>query len=163
MTPWCKHELWEMAFKVLGGDLAKRLLGVGMIWPKGLLGANSAVSPGTKESFGQITPTPRSLLAKSPPKTLQAISRSSSLHQGVVWPNQCRSLDLEVGEAGRCIGGIFPTLRYRSRSGIICCKHRQVFVFIGKVTRCVGYHNFRLNGQTLDHYTELFCEVLCES
>ena len=27
MTPWCKRELREMAFKVLGGDLAKRLLG----------------------------------------------------------------------------------------------------------------------------------------
>ena len=34
MTPWCKRELREMAFKVLGGDLAKRLLGVGVIWPK---------------------------------------------------------------------------------------------------------------------------------
>ena len=25
MTSWCKQELQEMAFKVLGGDLAKRL------------------------------------------------------------------------------------------------------------------------------------------
>ena len=123
-------EVWVLG--IFG--LAKRLLG----WIS------------TKESFGQITPTPRSLLAKSPPKTLQAISRSSSLHQGVIWPNHCRSLDLEIGEAGRCIGGIFPTLKNRSRSRIICSKHRQVFVFIGKVTRCVGYHNFRLNGQTLD-------------
>ena len=42
MTSWCKQELQEMAFKVLGGDLAKRLLG-----------ADSALAP-------------RSLLAKSP-------------------------------------------------------------------------------------------------
>jgi len=34
MTPWCKREPREMAIKVLGGDLAKRLLGVGVIWPK---------------------------------------------------------------------------------------------------------------------------------
>ena len=27
MTPWCKRELREMALKVLGGDLGKRLLG----------------------------------------------------------------------------------------------------------------------------------------
>ena len=41
-----------MAFKVLGGDLAKRLLGVRVIWPK-----DSSVltqhHPNTKESFGQ--------------------------------------------------------------------------------------------------------------
>ena len=32
MTPWCKLEL--LAFIVLRGDLAKRLFGVGVIWPK---------------------------------------------------------------------------------------------------------------------------------
>ena len=43
MSPWCKLKLWEMmAFKVLWGDLAKRLLGAK---------AESA---------------PRSLLARSP-------------------------------------------------------------------------------------------------
>ena len=31
---WCFNYFREMAFKVLGGDLAKRLLGVGVIWPK---------------------------------------------------------------------------------------------------------------------------------
>ena len=29
MTPWCKFELKEMAFNVLGGDFAQRLLRVG--------------------------------------------------------------------------------------------------------------------------------------
>ena len=51
MTLWCKRELREMAFKVLGGDLAKRLLGVGVIWPKDSL-VPCRFSPGTKESFG---------------------------------------------------------------------------------------------------------------
>ena len=47
-----------------------------------MLAANqwkNEVCPNTKESFGQITP-----------KTLKTISRSSHLHQGVVWPNHCR-------------------------------------------------------------------------
>ena len=35
MTPWCKRELWEMTFKVLGGNSSKRLPGVGVIWQKG--------------------------------------------------------------------------------------------------------------------------------
>ena len=34
MTPWCYFDFREMAFKVLGGDLAKRLLGVGVICSK---------------------------------------------------------------------------------------------------------------------------------
>ena len=71
-------------------DLDKRLLGVflifgkwplkfwGVIWPKdslvlGWSGQKTPwcwLSPGTKESFAQITPTPRSLLARSKiPKT----------------------------------------------------------------------------------------------
>ena len=37
MTLWCKPELQEMAFKAFGGDLAQRLLGVGVIWPKDYL------------------------------------------------------------------------------------------------------------------------------
>ena len=52
----------EMAFKVLGGDLAERLLGVGMIWPKDSLvpglsqhqGVFCPDHPNTKESFCQI-------------------------------------------------------------------------------------------------------------
>ena len=55
---------WEMAFKVLGGDLAKRLLGVGVIWPKDSLvltqpwhqGVFCPDHPNTKESFAQIIP-----------------------------------------------------------------------------------------------------------
>ena len=54
----------EMAFIVLGGDLAKRLLGVGVIWPKDSLvltqpwhqGVFCPDHPNTKESFGQIIP-----------------------------------------------------------------------------------------------------------
>ena len=42
-TPWCFFDFREMAFKVLGGDLAKRPLGVGVMGD-------------TKESFGQIIP-----------------------------------------------------------------------------------------------------------
>ena len=61
MTPWCKRELREMAFKVLGGDLAKRLLGVGVIWPKDSMvpglnqhqGVFLPYHPNTKESFCQ--------------------------------------------------------------------------------------------------------------
>ena len=53
-----------MAFKVLGGDLAKRLLGVGVIWPKDYLvliqqwhqGVFWPDHPNTKESCCQITP-----------------------------------------------------------------------------------------------------------
>ena len=64
MTPWCKCELREMTFKVFGGDLAKRLLGVGMIWPKDSLvltqpwhqGVFCPDHPNTKESFVQIIP-----------------------------------------------------------------------------------------------------------
>ena len=52
----------EMAFKVLGVDLAKRLLGVGVIWPKDSLvltqpwhqGVFCPDHPNAKESFGQI-------------------------------------------------------------------------------------------------------------
>ena len=53
MTPWCKRELREMAFKVLGADLAKRLLGAdsALAWHQGF--------------FWPDHPTPRSLLAKS--------------------------------------------------------------------------------------------------
>ena len=39
MTPWCFFLFREMAFKVLGGDLAKKLLGVGGSG-KRLLGAD---------------------------------------------------------------------------------------------------------------------------
>ena len=63
MTPWCFFDFREMAFKVLGGDLAKRLLGVGDL-AKRLLGADSDLTPrshwpdhpNTKEFFGQIIP-----------------------------------------------------------------------------------------------------------
>ena len=93
-------------------DLDKRLLGVFLIfgkwplkfweviWPKDslVLGWSGQkthwcwLSPGTKESFGQITPTPRSLLARSPPKTLKAIFRKSKKHQGVFCPFHCRDI-----------------------------------------------------------------------
>merc|ERR1712077_97920 len=64
MTPWCFFDFREMAFKVLGGDLAKRLLGVGVIWPKDSLvltqpwhqGVFCPNHPNTKESFVQTTP-----------------------------------------------------------------------------------------------------------
>ena len=54
----------KMAFKVLRGDLAKRLLGVGVIWPKDSLvliqlwqqGVFLPDKPNIKESFDQITP-----------------------------------------------------------------------------------------------------------
>ena len=63
-TPWCKRELREMAFKVMGGDLAKRLLGLGVIWLKDSFvliqpwhkGVFWPDHPNTKESFGQIIP-----------------------------------------------------------------------------------------------------------
>ena len=61
-----------------------------MIWPKDSLvlawfGQKTPWCQGwisTKESFGQITPTPRSLLAKSPPKTLIAISLWGTVRNG---------------------------------------------------------------------------------
>ena len=34
MTPWCFFDFREMAFKVLGGGLDKRLLGAGVVWTK---------------------------------------------------------------------------------------------------------------------------------
>ena len=91
-------------------DLDKRLLGVflifgkwplkfwGVIWPKDslVLGWSGQKTPwcqgwvSTKESFVQITPTPRSLLARSPLKTLRAIFRKSKKHQGVFCPVHCR-------------------------------------------------------------------------
>ena len=53
MTLWCKRELREIAFKVLGGDLAKRLLGVGVNQHQGVFLTNHH---NTKESFGQNIP-----------------------------------------------------------------------------------------------------------
>ena len=58
MTPWSKHELWELAFKVLVGDLAKRLLGVGVITkspPQNFKGHFPKIKKNTKESFVQTT------------------------------------------------------------------------------------------------------------
>ena len=71
----------------------------GMIWPKDslVLGWSGQKTPwcqgwvSTKESFVQITPTPRSLLARSPLKTLKAIFRKSKKHQEVFCPNHCRN------------------------------------------------------------------------
>ena len=38
MTPWCFFDFWEMAFKVLGGGLDKRLLGAdSALAPRSLL------------------------------------------------------------------------------------------------------------------------------
>jgi len=56
MTPWCKRALWEMAFKVLRGDLAKKLLVVGVIWPKDSLVLIQPWHLNIKQSFGQIIP-----------------------------------------------------------------------------------------------------------
>ena len=83
-----------MAFKVC----LKVFSFKGVVWTKDslVLGWSGQKTPwcqgwiSTKESFGQITPATRSLLAKSPLKTLKAISQSARLHQGVIWPNHCR-------------------------------------------------------------------------
>ena len=50
MTPWCFFYFREMAFKVLGGDLDKRLLGVGVIWP------NYSLVPGLSQHQGVFWP-----------------------------------------------------------------------------------------------------------
>ena len=72
MTPWCKRELREMAYKALGGDLAKRLLGVGMIWPK--------------DSLVLIQPLHQGVfLTRSPQQ------------QGVFWPDHTPILKAEGG------------------------------------------------------------------
>ena len=63
-TPWCFFDFRKMAFKVLRGDLGKRLLGVGVIWTKDSLvltqpwhqGVFCPDHPNTKESFCQIKP-----------------------------------------------------------------------------------------------------------
>ena len=74
----------------------------GVIWPKDslVLGVSGQKTPwcqgwvSTKESFVQITPTPRSLLARSPLKTLKAIFRKSKKHQGVFCPDHCSCIFL---------------------------------------------------------------------
>ena len=83
-----------MAFKVC----LKMFSFKGVVWTKDslVLGWSGQKTPwcqgwiSTKESFGQITPTPRSLLARSPLKTLKAIFRKSKKHQGVFCPDHCR-------------------------------------------------------------------------
>ena len=96
-------------FLHLYSDLDKRLLGVflifgkwplkfwGVIWPKdslvlGWSGQKTPwcwFSPGTKESFVQITPTPRSLLSKPPlwNRTPRSLLSKPPQHQGVFCPN----------------------------------------------------------------------------
>ena len=69
-----------------------------MTWPKDslVLGWSGQKTPwcqgwvSTKESFVQITSTPRSLLPRSPLKTLKAIFRKSKKHLGVFCPNHYR-------------------------------------------------------------------------
>ena len=81
MTPWCFFYFWEMAFKVLGGSLAKWLLGVGVIWTKdSLVPGLSPDHPNTKESFGQITP-----------QNIRGHFPKIKKHQGVFCPDHCRT------------------------------------------------------------------------
>ena len=90
MTHWCFCDFREMASKVLGGDLAKRLHGVGVIWPKDSLvpglsqhqGVFWPDHPNTKESFGQITP-----------QNFKGHLPKIKKHQGVICPNHWRVID----------------------------------------------------------------------
>ena len=93
MTPWCFFDFRKMAFEVLRGDLAKRLLGVGVIWPKDSLvliqpwhqGVFCPDHPNTKESFVQTTPLKENTFKN----TLKANLTLSLASEVLKWPLKC--------------------------------------------------------------------------
>ena len=82
-----------MAFKVLRGDLGKRLLGVGVIWTKDSLvltqpwhqGVFCPDHPNTKESFVQTTPLKENTFKN----TLKANLTLSLASEVLKWPLKC--------------------------------------------------------------------------
>ena len=82
-----------MAFKVLGGGLDKRLLGVGVVWTKDSLvliqpwhqGVFCPDHPNTKESFVQTTPLKENTFKN----TLKANLTLSLASEVLKWPLKC--------------------------------------------------------------------------